>query len=327
MRIAVTGSIAMDHLMVFPGRFSDQLLPDQLEHISLSFLVDILEVRRGGVAANIAYGLGGLGLAPRLVGSVGMDFAEYRVWLKKHGVDTGDVQVCADHQTARFMCITDRDANQIASFYAGAMAEAARIDLGPLVSRDGGVDLVLISPNDPVAMVRHTEQCRELGLPFAADPSQQLARLDGDQTRSLVDGACWLFTNEYEAALLRQRSQWTDDEILDRVGTWVTTLGADGVRIDRKGQPTLSVPAVPDVRPEDPTGGGDAFRSGFLAAISWGLPLGSAAQLGCAMAVLALQAVGPQDYEVRPALLLSTVERVYGSRAAKLLAPALREPR
>ncbi|MFE7778576.1 carbohydrate kinase family protein [Streptomyces sp. NPDC057445] len=327
MRIAVTGSIATDHLMAFPGRFGDQLLPDQLEHVSLSFLVDTLEVRRGGVAANIAYGLGGLGLAPRLVGSVGMDFAEYRVWLKEHGVDTGGVHVCADRQTARFMCITDRDANQIASFYAGAMAEAARIDLRPLAGRDGGVDLVLVSPNDPAAMVRHTEQCRELGLPFAADPSQQLARLDGDQTRSLIDGARWLFTNEYEAALLRERTRWTDDEILDRVGTWVTTLGADGVRIDGKGLPTLTVPAVPDLRPEDPTGVGDAFRSGFLAAISWDLPLESAAQLGCAMAALVLQAVGPQDYEVSPALLLAVVERVYGGGAAELLAPALRELR
>ncbi|MEU9147945.1 carbohydrate kinase family protein [Streptomyces sp. NPDC048349] len=325
MRIAVTGSIATDHLMAFPGRFVDQLLPDQLEHVSLSFLVDSLEVRRGGVAANIAYGLGGLGLAPVLAGAVGVDFHEYEVWLKEHGVDTGGVYVSDTCQTARFMCMTDEDSNQIASFYAGAMAEAAEIDLRTLTGPgDPPVDLVLVSPNDPAAMVRHTRQCRGLGIPFAADPSQQLARLDGDEVRELVTGARWLFTNAYEAALLRERTGWDEQEILERVGIWVTTLGADGVRIERKGEPALTVPAVPDVRPQDPTGVGDAFRAGFLAAVSWYLPLETAAQLGCAMAALVLEAVGSQDYEVDGERLLATVETVYGPEPARLLGPALR---
>ncbi|MFD8895964.1 carbohydrate kinase family protein [Streptomyces sp. NPDC059566] len=325
MRIAVTGSIATDHLMAFPGRFVDQLLPDQLHHISLSFLVDTLEVRRGGVAANIAYGLGGLRLTPLLAGAVGSDFAEYEVWLKEHGVDTGAVHVSAEHQTARFMCMTDQDSNQIASFYAGAMAESARIDLHALHARTP-LDLILVSPNDPAAMVRHTEQARELGIAFAADPSQQLARLTGAEARTLVTGARWLFTNEYESALLRERAGWSHEEVLDRVGTWITTLGAHGVRIDTKGAPTLTVPAVPDVRAEDPTGVGDAFRSGFLAAVGWGLPLETAAQLGCTMSALALQAVGSQSYEVRPAPLLATVRTVYGEQAAGLLGPKLEQP-
>ncbi|MEU9305929.1 carbohydrate kinase family protein [Streptomyces sp. NPDC048269] len=319
MRIAVTGSIATDHLMAFPGRFVDQLLPDQLEHVSLSFLVDSLEVRRGGVAANIAYGLGVLGLDPVLVGAVGPDFGEYEVWLKEHGVDTGGVHVSAGHQTARFMCMTDQDSNQIASFYAGAMAEAAEIDLRALIARGGPLDLVLVSPNDPAAMVRHTEDCRRLGIPFAADPSQQLARLSRDEVRSLVDGAHWLFTNEYESALLRERAEWSTEEVLARVGTWVTTLGAKGVRIDRQGAPVLTVAAVPDVPAEDPTGVGDAFRSGFLAAVSKGLPLEAAAQLGCAMAALVLRAVGSQAYEVEPAGLLGTVRAVYGPEAEQRL--------
>ncbi|MET9697503.1 carbohydrate kinase family protein [Streptomyces sp. NPDC006529] len=322
MRIAVTGSIATDHLMAFPGRFVDQLLPDQLEHVSLSFLVDTLEVRRGGVAANIAYGLGGLGLAPLLAGAVGADFAEYEVWLKEHGVDTSAVHVSDDRQTARFMCMTDQDSNQIASFYAGAMAEADRIDLRALHASDP-LDLVLVSPNDPAAMVHHTDQARTLGIPFAADPSQQLARLSGPHVRTLVDGAAWLFTNEYESALLRERAEWSHTDVLDRVGTWVTTLGAQGVRIDRKGDPTITVRAVPGITPEDPTGVGDAFRSGFLAAVSWHLPLETAAQLGCAMSALVLAAVGSQSYEVRPAALLDTVRAVYGERTADLLAPQL----
>ncbi|MFC9297082.1 carbohydrate kinase family protein [Streptomyces sp. NPDC057011] len=325
MRIAVTGSIATDHLMAFPGRFVDQLLPDQLDHISLSFLVDTLEVRRGGVAANIAYGLGGLRLEPLLAGAVGPDFAEYEVWLKEHGVDTGSVYVSAEHQTARFVCMTDQDSNQIASFYAGAMAESARIDLRDLHARTP-LDLILVSPNDPGAMVRHTEQARELGIPFAADPSQQLARLTGAEVRTLVTGARWLFTNEYESALLRERAEWSHGEVLDRVGTWVTTLGAQGVRIDAKGEPTITVPAIPGVRAEDPTGVGDAFRSGFLAAVGWGLPLETAAQLGCAMSALVLAAVGSQSYEIQPERLLDTVRTVYGEHAAGLLEPKLEQP-
>ncbi|MFJ3927807.1 carbohydrate kinase family protein [Streptomyces sp. NPDC090022] len=322
MRIAVTGSIATDHLMAFPGRFVDQLLPDQLEHVSLSFLVDALEVRRGGVAANIAYGLGGLGLVPLLAGAVGPDFGEYEVWLKEHGVDTSAVYVSAERQTARFMCMTDQDSNQIASFYAGAMAEAGRIDLRAVHARTP-LDLVLVSPNDPGAMVHHTEQARELGVPFAADPSQQLARLSGAEVRQLVDGARWLFTNEYESALLRERAEWSHADVLGRVGAWVTTLGAQGVRIDRAGEPTITVRAVPDVTAEDPTGVGDAFRSGFLAALSWQLPLENAAQLGCAMSALVLAAVGSQSYEIQPAALLDTIRTVYGDDAAALVGPHL----
>ncbi|MDQ0605650.1 adenosine kinase [Streptomyces canus] len=325
MRIAVTGSIATDHLMVFPGRFTDQLLPEQLAHISLSFLVDRLEVRRGGVAANIAFGLGGFDLSPLLVGAVGTDFAEYAVWLKEHGVDTGGVHISAERQTARFMCITDEDANQIAAFYAGAMTEAHDIDLRALVTGADRPGLVLVSPNDPAAMLRHTAECRTLGLPFAADPSQQLARLDGDQVRDLVDGAAWLFTNEYEAALLKERTGWSRTEILAVVGTWVTTLGEKGVRIESAGQPPLDVPAIPDTDTADPTGVGDAFRAGFLAAVSHGVPLEPAARLGCALASVVLGAVGSQSYEVDLAQLSGIVERAYGPGTAAPLAPVLGE--
>ncbi|RST05012.1 carbohydrate kinase family protein [Streptomyces sp. WAC05374] len=324
MRIAVTGSIATDHLMVFPGRFADQLIPDQLAHVSLSFLVDALEVRRGGVAANVAFGLGGLGLSPLLVGAVGGDFADYEVWLKEHGVDTGAVHVSAERQTARFMCITDEDANQIAAFYAGAMQEAGTIDLRPLTAPGADrPDLVLVCPNDPAAMVRHTAQCRELGLPFAADPSQQLARLDGPQVRDLVDGARWLFTNEYEAALLLERTGWDRETVLGTVGAWVTTLGEAGVRIDRSGHEPLTVPAVPEAPVTDPTGVGDAFRAGFLAAVARGLSLESAARLGCVVAAEALGAVGSQAYRIDPERLLATAARAYGAEAARLLAPGL----
>src|SRR5215475_5379722 len=182
MKIAVTGSIATDHLMHFPGRFAEQLLADQLHKVSLSFLVDDLVVRRGGIAANIAFGMAQLGLRPALVGAVGADFdLDYRSWLDRHGVDTASVHVSETAHTARFVCTTDLDMCQIASFYAGAMSEARNIELLPVAQRLGGLDLVIISPNDPLAMLRHTQECRERGYAFVADPSQQIARMSGEE--------------------------------------------------------------------------------------------------------------------------------------------------
>ncbi|GAA3070734.1 carbohydrate kinase family protein [Streptomyces roseofulvus] len=324
MRIAVTGSIATDHLMTFPGLFGEQLLADRLDRVSLSFLADNLEVRRGGVAANIAFGLGVLGLRPVLVGAVGADFEPYRVWLKDHGVDTDAVRVSETLHTARFVCTTDRDQNQIATFYAGAMAEAREIDLREVAARTGRPDLVLVSPDDPEAMLRHTRACRDLGIPFAADPSQQLARLDGAQVRELVDGARFLFTNEYETALLREKTGWTEAEVLRRAATWVTTHGEAGVRIRGAGRDRLAVPAVPVPRVVDPTGVGDAFRAGFLAATLWGVPERCAAQLGCAVAATVLDSVGTQEYRLRREPLLDRIRTAYGPAGAAALAPHLR---
>ncbi|MCX4821962.1 carbohydrate kinase family protein [Streptomyces sp. NBC_01142] len=300
MRIAVTGSIATDHLMTFPGRFTDQLLADQLRHVSLSFLADRLEIHQGGVAANIAYGLAVLGHRPTLVGAVGADFADHGARLRAVGVDTASVRISETLHTARFVCTTDTDQNQIATFYAGAMAEAREIDLAAVARRTGGLDLVLIGADDPEAMLRHTEACRSLGLPFAADPSQQLAGLDRPQTRRLVHGARFLFTNAYEAALLRERTGWSEREVLGRVGTWITTLGADGVRLAGSGAPPVRVPAVPPDTVADPTGAGDAFRAGFLAGVARGWPHKRAARFGCALAAVVLETHGTQEYTKIP---------------------------
>ncbi|MFF7181887.1 PfkB family carbohydrate kinase [Streptomyces sp. NPDC008121] len=313
MRIAVTGSIATDHLMTFPGRFTEQLLADRLDRVSLSFLADNLEVRRGGVAANIAFGLGTLGLRPVLVGAVGADFDPYRVWLKDHGVDTDAVRVSASLHTARFVCTTDREQNQIATFYAGAMAEARAIELRDVVARVGRLELVLVSPDDPEAMLRHTRTCRDLGIPFAADPSQQLARLGRDEVRELVDGARFLFTNEYETALLQERTGWPEAEVLRRVGAWVTTHGEAGVRVRGEGRAPLSVPAVRVPEVVDPTGVGDAFRAGFLAGTLWGVPEWCAARLGCAVAATVLDSVGTQEYRLRRDHLVERIRTTYGT--------------
>jgi adenosine kinase len=316
VRIAVTGSIATDHLMTFPGRFADQFVADQLHTVSLSFLVDALDVRRGGVGANICFGMGQLGTQPILVGAAGNDFGEYGAWLERHGVDTASVHISEVLHTARFICTTDQDHNQIGSFYTGAMSEARQIELQTVAERVGGLDLVSIGADDPEAMIRHTEECRSRGIPFAADFSQQIARMDGEDIRVLVDGAAYLFSNEYEKGLIESKTGWSAAEILDRVGTRVTTLGALGVRIERKGEPVIEVGCAEEEAKVDPTGVGDGFRAGFLSGLAWGVGLERAAQIGCMLATLVIETLGTQEYELRRGHFMERFTKAYGEDAA-----------
>jgi adenosine kinase len=322
--LLVTGSIATDHLMSFPGRFSDSLVVEQLDKLSVSFLVEDLEVRRGGCAANICFGLGNLGLRPVLVGAVGEDFLEYRSWLERHHVDCESVHVSETRHTARFVCTTDKDMAQFASFYAGAMSEAREIELKPIVDRVGAPDYVLIGPDDPQGMLRHTDECRQRGYKFVADPSQQLAFGDGAMIRPLIDGAEILFSNEYEANLITQKTGWSAEEVLSRVGTWVVTLGSEGVRIDRAGEPSIKVAAVPEIEKVEPTGVGDAFRAGFLAALGWGLSLERGAQLGCLLAVYVVEQVGTQEYVLSREAFLERCTSTYGADATADFEPHLK---
>jgi adenosine kinase len=324
--LLVTGSIATDHLMSFPGRFADSLVVDQLDKIALSFLVDDLEVRRGGCAANICFGLGNLGLRPVLVGAVGEDFVDYRSWLVRHNVDCDSVRVSRTKHTARFVCTNDSTMAQIASFYAGAMSEARDIELSPIVDRVGGATYVLIGPNDPQGMLRHTEECRTRGYDFIADPSQQLAFGDGQMIRQLIDGASILFSNEYESALIEKKTGWSADEVLDRVGIQVVTLGASGVRVERAGQEPIVVPAATAVSVVEPTGVGDAFRAGFLAALEWDLSLERAAQLGCLLAVHVVEKVGTQEYTLHQGPFLRRFAEAYGEQAAAEVGAHVRTP-
>jgi adenosine kinase len=321
--VAVTGSIATDHLMTFPGKFTEQFVEGKMENVSLSFLVDDLVQHRGGAGANIAYGLGLLGLAPVLVGAVGSDFADYEAWLRRNGVDTHSVHWSELKHTARFVCTTDTVNNQIASFYSGAMAEAGSIELRPVAERVGGLDLIVVGPNDPTAMVRHTQECRDRGYAFAADPSQQLAWADGDMIRTLVAGADLLFTNEYESALLLQKTGWSTDDVLARVGTWITTRAAEGVLVRRADEEPLSVIAVPETKPVEPTGGGDALRAGFIAGRMWGLSLERSTQLGSAVATAAVEVIGTQEYDLPKASFLARFAEAFGAEAADEVAPHL----
>lgn len=318
MRIAVTGSIAEDYLMSFEGAFSELILPDEIHRLSLSFLVDDLDVRPGGVAANICFGMGQLGMSPLLVGAAGRDFrASYQGWLADHGVDTSGVHISAERHTARFLCTTDGEQNQIASFYTGAMVEARDVDLCAVIEAAGGADLVVVSPNDPDAMLRHHQQALGAGLQVVADPSQQLARLDPDQTRVLVDGATYLMCNEYEAALIDQQTGWSREEVLERVEVRVTTCGSRGSRIECRGHEDVHVPAVASDEAVEPTGVGDAFRAGLLAGRGHGLDLERSAQLGSLVATHVLETHGPQSYTLDPEVALHRFARAYGDDAAR----------
>lgn len=325
MRTAVTGSIAMDHLMTFTGRFAESLVVEQLDKISLSFLVDDLQIRRGGIAPNICFGMAALGLEPLLVGSVGEDFADYRGWLDRHGVQTWPVHVSQTRHTARFVCTTDDDHAQIASFYAGAMSEAGQIELKPIADRADGIDLVVISPNDPEAMQRHTEECRVRGYPFVADPSQQIAWMNGEQIKRLIDGAAYLFSNEYEDSLISQKTGWSHDEICSRVGIRVITRGRNGATVEGRGadgEPLelITVPIAQETARVDPTGVGDAFRAGFLVGLSWGVGLERCAQIGSLLSSYVIATVGTQEYRFDGGFL-PRFAADYGDAAAAEIAP------
>ena len=321
MSLLIAGSIATDHLMNFGGKFADSLVVDQLDKLSVSFLVDDLEIRRGGCAGNICFGLASLGLRPVLVGAAGEDFNDYRSWLERHGVDCESVRISEDLHTARFVCTTDATMAQFASFYPGAMSEARLIELAPIARRVGEPTFVLVGPDDPQGMVRHTQECRQRGYAFIADPSQQLAFGEGEMIRELVDGAAYLFSNEYESHLIESKTGWTADEILERVGTQVITLGPEGVRVvSRDGDP-VEVSAVPGVTAVEPTGVGDAFRSGFLAALEWRLSHERAAQVGCVLAAYVVEQVGTQEYTFRPEQFVARLAGAYGEEAAADVRP------
>jgi adenosine kinase len=282
--------------------------------VSLSFLVDDLVVRRGGVAANIAFGMAQLGERPVLMGAVGSDFDEYRSWLERNGVNCDFVHISPIHHTARFVCTTDEDMCQIASFYAGAMSESRNIELEP-AWKQTGADLVIISADDPAAMVRHGVECRERGFRFAADPSQQIARMTGEELIALIDGADLLFTNDYEKSLLESKTGLSEKEIMARVGIRVTTLGSKGVEIVGRDLELMHVPAAQEYSKADPTGVGDGFRAGFLAGISRDLGVERSAQLGSLIAVLVLETIGTQEWAFEKATAVRRLAEAFGPEA------------
>ena len=292
MDILLTGSVAYDYLMTFPGLFKEQILPERLESISLSFLVESMTRQRGGVAPNIAYSMALLGASPRVMATVGEDFEEYRAWLDSKGVNTSLMEVVPGLFTASFFATTDRDNAQIASFYPGAMGHASQQSLKDLPSKP---ELVLVSPNEPGAMTKFAAESRELGIPYLYDPSQQVLRLEGKELARDMEGAHFLFCNDYEFGLISKKTGWSLDQILEHVNILVITRGKDGADL-YAGDDTVHIPTVPEDQIVDPTGVGDAFRGGFLAGYSQGFDWKLCGEIGSLAAVYVLEQNGPQSH-------------------------------
>jgi adenosine kinase len=297
MKVVITGSIAFDYLMSFPGRFSDHLLADQLDKLSVSFLVDSMRRMRGGIAPNIAYTNALLGGRPAIMAAAGRDFASYRQWLEECGIDTAGIIAFDDVYCASFFVNTDQEQNQIASFYTGAMARAAELSF---TANAPDAELAVISPNDPGAMRNHVTECKELGIAYIYDPSQQvILRLSAEDLRQGVDGCTLLTVNEYELSMIQEKTGLDLDEILTMCGGLLITLGKNGSRIHVDGQ-LFEIPAVPPREVVEPTGAGDAFRGGLLRGLQLGLPWEITGRIGAMAATYVLENLGTQGHDYSP---------------------------
>jgi adenosine kinase len=292
MNILITGSVAYDYLMTFPGLFKEQILPERLEKISLSFLVDSMSRQRGGIAPNIAYTMALLGEHPRVMATVGEDFSDYRAWLDKTGVDTSLMEVVPGLFTASFFATTDQSNAQLASFYPGAMGVAAKQSIKTVVPKP---DLVVISPNAPDAMTKFAAECCETSIPYLYDPSQQILRLEGSDLIRDMDGAQFLFVNDYEFGLIMKKTGWDQKQILKHVDVVVVTRGREGANVYTNNVDCF-IPTVPEQQIIDPTGVGDAFRGGFLTGYAHGFDWKICGEMGSLAAVYCLEQKGPQSH-------------------------------
>jgi adenosine kinase len=291
MSIVVTGSIAFDYLMSFPGKFTEHFLPDHMSRVSLSFLVDSMDKRRGGCGPNIAYTLALLGERPLLMATAGEDFGDYRSWLESAGIDTSLVKQVSGKFTASFFCSTDENNNQIASFYTGAMADAGQLSFRGL--RD--CSLAIISPNDPEAMVQYADECRTMGIRSIFDPGQQCARMSGQQLAEGVLGSAIVICNDYEFELIRQKTGLSEADILAKSAALIVTRGENGSLV-MTGDDRTEIAAVTPRRIVDPTGVGDAYRGGLMKGLALGLDYGTSAQIGSVAATYALEHLGGQSH-------------------------------
>ncbi len=294
MSVLITGSIAYDYIMVFPGYFKDHILPEKIENISVSFLVDSMKKHLGGVATNIAYNLALLGERPGIMATVGEDFGEYRAWLEKAGIDTSAIVEIPGEFTASFFVSTDSNHNQIAMFYTGAMAHAHELSIKER-ALGSHVDLVVISPNDPRAMVQSARECKELRLPYIYDPSQQIVRLSGDELAEGARGSTMTIVNEYEFEMMKNKTGWTDQILAAQTQALIVTHGEKGSTIYTTGK-AIDIPAIPARRNVDPTGVGDAYRAGIIKGYLKKLPWQTTGRLGSLAATYALEEYGTQNH-------------------------------
>lgn len=310
MSVLITGSIAYDYIMQFPGYFKEHILPEKIQNISVSFLVDSMKKQRGGIATNIAYNLALLGERPRIMATVGQDFAEYRAWLDENNIDTSAIVEIPGDFTASFFVSTDRDQNQIASFYTGAMAHAHTLSFKN--HSKSAIDLVVISPNDPRAMVQYARECKELGLPYLNDPSQQIVRLNGEELAEGVCGSAMTIVNEYEFEMLKNKTGWDDDRVASETRVLIVTRGESGSTI-RVGGKSIVIPPVRATREADPTGGGDAYRAGIIKGYLKKMDWERTGRLGSLAATYALEEYGTQNHHYSRDEFIARYQQVFGA--------------
>lgn len=318
MTVAVTGSMAFDYIMSFPGKFAEHILPDQIEILSVSFLVDSMRRERGGCAGNIAYTLALLEQPVLLMATVGQDAPEYIAALRQRGVDTRGVLQLPNDFTASFFVSTDRVNNQIASFYTGAMAKAGQISF---TDQDyASIKLAIISPNDPQAMVKYARECQELGIPYIYDPSQQIPRLTPQELVNGIKGAKILIVNDYEYEMIKKQTGWSDAGLQTAVETIIVTRGEKGAVIrtveigpDKMGLVReIEIPVAPPRRIADPTGVGDAFRAGLITGLMRGYPWEVSGRLGALAATYVLEQHGTQRHSYTRQQFARRYRQVFG---------------
>lgn len=294
MKIVVTGSLAFDYIMDFPGYFKDFMLSDKAHIISVSFLVDSMRKLRGGVAGNIAYNLALLGERPLIVGAAGHDFGAYREWLEEQGVDTSGIAIIEHEFTSSCFINTDQANNQIVAFYAGAMGHDHH---NSLLNRGlTADDLVLISPTNPDAMRRFALECQQMGVPYIFDPGKQTPRLDPDLLAVGLQGARVLISNDYEFGMMAKCLGISEDELIARAPITVVTRGVDGSQIYVDGQLAAQIPIAPVSEVRDPTGAGDAYLSGIAFGLARGLPLEVTGRIAALCAAYAIEERGCQEH-------------------------------
>lgn len=309
MRIVVTGSIAFDYLMSFPGRFSEHILPEKIHLLSVSFLVDSLRKERGGCAPNIAYSLALLGERPVIMGSVGQDFADYRAWLERHGVDTSLIREIPGEFTASFFVSTDLSSNQIASFYTGAMARSRELSFRWPGARDA--DLAVISPNDPAAMTQYAVECKELGIPYVYDPSQQVIRLSPHDLRESASGAKVLIVNEYEMEMFKKKTALSVEEVRQLAEVVIVTSGENGSAVWADGR-EIQIPAAGPSRLGEPTGVGDAYRAGIIKGMLRGYSWETTGRIASLAATYVLEEYGTQNHKYTLEEFAERYRKIYG---------------
>jgi adenosine kinase len=307
--VVVTGSVAFDYLMSFPGHFSEHILPEQIHQVSLSFLVDSMRKERGGCAPNIAYTLALLGESPVIMATVGQDFGEYRAWLESNHVDTSAIVEVEGEFTSSFFVNTDLDNNQIASFYIGAMGKADTLSFYDL-DRES-IDLAIVSPNAPAAMVKYPRECQELGIPYIYDPSQQIVRLSGEELIESSRGAKMLIVNEYEFGLIKNKTGLAGEDLLALPEITIITQGEDGSTIYADGR-VLHIPVVPPMPLAEPTGVGDAYRGGIIKGMLRGYPWDVTGRIGALAATYVLEQHGTQSHHYTLGEFAERYRRAFG---------------